>query len=136
MKLSKTATVEKEAFASNLLKSTKLTAANINESVKAQFGSPLRINRLYQLQREVRPDLAKKPVKPSRAKSTTTVVTTADRKGGVPIQSDGPRIVRFIPGESPKEFLTRAVEEMRQAGLCSALIVSSTDRYAVVDSAP
>ncbi len=135
MKPKKEVSKAKEDYARDLMRKTDLNPAQINVRVAAQFGSPLRTNKLYALKREIADEKAgvtgAKEVRPP---------ATAARKGksrpAPTVTAAGlPQIIHFQPGETPAEFLSRSLDTLRKAGLTSVSVATSTDRYAVVDAA-
>ncbi len=129
MKLKKDDSDKKLEYARDqILKNPKMSIANINDRINAQFSAKMNVNRLYRLKREVLGLPSPRPKKPAGA------ITSAARPGGKARSTVLPQLVHFTPGEHPGELLKRALEDLRAAGLTSLVVVSQTDRYAVIDS--
>ncbi len=139
MKPKKEVSAKKEDFVRDLMRKTDLNPRQINGRVAAQFGSPLRTNKLYELKREILREKEQgitgaAEVRPKTAARVSQSRPVPAEPAPATTRDTLPQVIRFQPGEPPGALLERSLAALRKAGLTTVGVATSTDRYAIVDA--
>lgn len=124
MKIKKELVEERERFVVQLFRADqKLSVPEANRMTKERFGSMMRAQRMYEL-RKIGRSLNAAPPEPQGAILEAARVPNRQLPDGMAVVS--------LKDPQQGEFLTRALQDLRDAGIVKVGVAHVTNQYAVV----